>query len=297
MFNKTIPPALRPPNTVIPGYEQDPYPWSDVARFGGPNPSYENEHAAMYGHVLSGVEDVQASYDNPDADWDLDDTENIYELEEMDDTYGSGIFDPDRRPGTANTDMGVFASHDSLPGYLARETPFTVSEDVSSLPSGAPYVSVPAGGMAYIEAWGRPQKPRAFGPVPRPFKMRPSPPTGRKEPYAYLNTPGNQLGPAPPDQTIQRVRPKPGAPMPYFVPRGHEKFQPTFEVQDVPMTPAQIRVRERSHRARVPTRSMIRPMQARAAIGALEMSESSKSWITWGAVGLALGAAGAFLLG
>jgi len=82
------------------------------------------------------------------ANWsDGDDEVLAAELE--DDVVGSGIFDePGRRP-TANPDMGVLASRFGIPGYLARERPFEVSEDIIAA-SGARFVPVPAGGMSYV---------------------------------------------------------------------------------------------------------------------------------------------------
>ncbi|MCP4248747.1 MAG: hypothetical protein GY778_17020, partial [bacterium] len=91
--------------------------------------------------------------------------QEMYELEHQDDTYGSGIFDPGGRSATANANMGVFASHYSLPGYLAREVPFTVSRDVSDITDDAEVVIVPSGGLTYVESRGKLTRPAVLGPT------------------------------------------------------------------------------------------------------------------------------------
>lgn len=78
-----------------------------------------------------------------------DGDDEVLAAELEDDVVGSGIFDePGRRP-TANPDMGVLASRFGIPGYLARERPFEVSEDIIAA-SGARFVPVPSGGMSYV---------------------------------------------------------------------------------------------------------------------------------------------------
>ena len=76
----------------------------------------------------------------------------LSELERDDDVNGSGIFDA-AGTSTVHRTMGVFEDHPSLPGYIARSPPFSVSEVTS--PSGASVVEVPGGGMIYVETGGR----------------------------------------------------------------------------------------------------------------------------------------------
>ena len=93
---------------------------------------------------------------------------HIYDLEKEDDTFGSGIFDPKGRGGTSNANLGIFASHNSLPGFAAREVPFTVSKDVTDITDDADVVTVPGGGMAYVEDQGRLVGAAPPGPTWRP---------------------------------------------------------------------------------------------------------------------------------
>lgn len=93
---------------------------------------------------------------------------HVYDLEKEDDTFGSGIFDPKGRGGTTNTNLGIFAGHYSLPGYAARDVPFTVSKDVTDITDDADVVSVPSGGMSYVEDRGRLVGAAPPGPTWRP---------------------------------------------------------------------------------------------------------------------------------
>jgi len=142
----------------------------------------------MHGRYLSGLggeqPDGRQGYDPQYQD------ESTYDLEAQDDVFGSGIFDPGSRGGTANANMGVFASHYSLPGYIARNIPFTVSRDVSDVTDGAEVVTVPAGGMTFVEQAGRLTRPAVTGPTWRPKALTPAGVTDRDQPYAFLNRPG-----------------------------------------------------------------------------------------------------------
>lgn len=82
--------------------------------------------------------------------------EYAQKLENEDDVKGSGIFDSYGRKATVHMDLGVFADHPSLPGYVDREVQFSVSKDVVDITSGADVVVVPAGGMTYQERGGVP---------------------------------------------------------------------------------------------------------------------------------------------
>lgn len=94
--------------------------------------------------------------------------QHVYDLEKEDDTFGSGIFDPKGRGGTDNPNMGIFAGHYSLPGYVARDVPFTVMKDVTDITDDADVVSVPGGGMYYVEDRGQLARAAPGGPTWRP---------------------------------------------------------------------------------------------------------------------------------
>lgn len=183
--------------------------------------------------------------------------QHIYELEEQDDTYGSGIFDPEGRAGTANPNMGVFASHDSLPGYLAREVPFTVSRDVTDITDDADVVIVPGGGMSYIESRGKLTGPAVLGPTWRPPQIQPAGWTRHDQEYAFMNK-GDSRG------TVLN----PGAPV-----RPPPTYRPerTFEGQavGVPLSPRETGLVPFNHaQVRVPYQSQVQPFVPKAPIHA-----------------------------
>lgn len=119
--------------------------------------------------------------------------QEVYDLESEDDTFGSGIFDPKGRGGTSNPNLGVFATHNSLPGFIARDVPFTVQNDVTDITDGAAVVSVPGGGMFYVEKKGRLGGAAIMGPTWRPPQIEPAGYTRHDQVYAFMNR-GNQRG-------------------------------------------------------------------------------------------------------
>lgn len=174
---------LGPADQVYDGPMADPDPISRLMPLTGQlNPEAEQRFRSQNGDYLNGVDDMMRDtsiVENAEH-------QEVYDAEEQDDVLGSGIFDPSRRPGTANTNMGVLASRYSLPGYIAREVPFTTSQDVTDLTDNASVVSVPGGGMAYVEAYGRLVGPASLGPQPPPPRMRPAPPTSRYQGYVTI---------------------------------------------------------------------------------------------------------------
>lgn len=105
-----------------------------------------------YGRYLAGLDGESMSgkvgYDPQYQD------QHVYDLEKEDDTFGSGIFDAGGRGGTSNANMGVFASHYSLPGFIARDVPFRVQSDVTDITDGAAVVSIPGGGLLAVDDRG-----------------------------------------------------------------------------------------------------------------------------------------------
>jgi hypothetical protein len=220
----------------------------------------------------------------------------LYALENQDDVLGSGIFDDSRRPATANAEMGVFESHYSLPGYQARQVPFEFSDEVTSLPSGAPYIEVPAGGMAYVEAHGGPVWPRAMGPKPPTPHFMPARPTGRMQPYAHMreddrrdSKPIDAMGR---DSRVAPVMQRAPMESSYHLPErpaGHPTRYPQYRTASVPMKPAMRRLRRR------PGLRVVR----RRAMGQDEAVEPKTNWTElakWGAVGAVIGVVGQVVL-
>lgn len=158
------------------------------------NPILRERMRMIHGRYLSGLggesPDGEAGYAQTYQD------QGGYDLEAQDDTYGSGIFDPSGRPGTANTNMGILASHYSLPGYIAREVPFTVSRDVTDITDDAEVVTIPAGGLAVVEHRGKLTRPAITGPTWVPPRIQPAGNTERYQPYAFMTRPGQAPPPA-----------------------------------------------------------------------------------------------------
>jgi hypothetical protein len=174
--------------------------------------------------------------------------QHVYELEGQDDVYGSGIFDPKGRAGTANPDLGVFASHDSLPGYIAREVPFTVSRDVTDITDDADVVIVPGGGMSYIAPTASVTGPAVLGPTWRPPEIQPAGWTRYDQTYAFMNKAGQK------GTVLNPNAPVKGPPL--YRPR---RTSPDTEV-GVPMVPrGDVMVPFRRQATRVPYQSQVDP--------------------------------------
>ncbi len=173
-----------PSNQLHYGPAYDPSPVSSrLALTGQLNPEFANQYAAEHGRYLPGL---GAAPMKTEQVIERDEHAEIYDLEEQDDVLGSGVFDPYHRPGTANTNMGVFVSHYSLPGYDARAIPFVTSNDVTDLTDDASIVHVPGGGMAYVEARGNLLGPACPTFPPPPPGLDPPRPTPRDQTYVDL---------------------------------------------------------------------------------------------------------------
>lgn len=148
------------------------------------NPQFANHFASQNGRYLSGLGATSMSR-QPEQVAERAEHAEIYDLEGQDDVLGSGIFDPYRRPPTANSNVGVFASHYSLPGYHARERPFEVNTEITDLTADAQVVGIPSGGMAYIEHGGAQPYPQ-IGPSAPSMRLGPAATTNQYEPYVEL---------------------------------------------------------------------------------------------------------------
>jgi hypothetical protein len=206
-----------------PGYA-DSYAARNLALVGQVSPYVRESMRREHGRYLSGLggEGAGGAVASDSAYGDR----ATLELEDQDDTYGSGVFDEPGRSGTSNPNMGVFASHYSWPGYLAREIPFTVSRDVSDVTDDADVVGVPGGGLAYVEHRGRLTDPAILGPTWRPPSLHNAGYTQRDQVFAFLNRPCDP--PRPPLNPNAPVRPPPR-----YRPRRH----PTTWVEPVPQSP------------------------------------------------------------
>ena len=219
-----------------------------IPHLGGQNPATVERMRKNYGRYLSGF-----GGESPDGAVGYDPRyqgQEIYDLEGEDDTFGSGIFDPEGRGGTANANMGVFASHDSLPGFIARDVPFTVQNDVTDITDNAAVVSVPGGGMAYVEKNGRPGGAAVMGPTWRPPQIEPAGYTRHDQVYAFMNKPG------------QRGHDLfPGAPLRRQPPLRRPARTSTNYAERVPWSPSETSVPFDMQGRRVPTTSIVHGTQ------------------------------------
>jgi len=225
------------------GTSNQPYPdpfWPDFIEanlriIGSDTPHNVERYQMAHGRHLAGLGNIGADggvQASDEPDWSDRATR---ELEGDDDVVGSGIFDEAGSPATVNRRLGVFADDPSIPGFIARNPPFTVNHEVKDV-NGAQVVEVPAGGMSYVEVDGRlappalwpkpPSQATQYGPVPwRPssHQVGLSPQAHRLGMQSIVNpTPGSipvngdhMYGgrmPAP-------LAPIPPPPMPMFAPR------------------------------------------------------------------------------
>jgi hypothetical protein len=188
---------------------QSPYPEGRaIALLGQPSPSLEARMMAHRGR-LAGFDDDEIGNEPPRSDankWSELATE---QLEKDDDVYGSGIFD---RPGrmTSNVGDGVFASDYSLPGYVARESPYAVSRDITDVTSGGEVVMIPGGGFYHVEQEGSIQPSPILGPTPRPPRLTvpqprpvyPGGPTVHDAPYTVTQPESAAQGPLYPNAPV-----------------------------------------------------------------------------------------------
>jgi len=290
----------------------DPSPISrDLELTGELNPVDKGRMALQNGQYLSGVDAMVQPSENI---VERDEHAEIFDMERQDDVLGSGVFDPYHRGGTANRNTGVFASKASLPGYLAREVPFTVSREVTDLTDGAAVVTVPAGGMAYVERDGHLTDMRYQGQQPAQPQLRPAPPTTRDQPYVDLSptrpvgwdvdsllhhADGGSYNVPPATST---PGPAPRAPVPAYSgfgqtpvgwPPGRLEREPMFHVKQLPQTPVARAVRWAPQAARLSARSMVSPMVASLAFGQdpAAPKTSTATWVAYGVAGVAVGAA------
>jgi hypothetical protein len=186
-------------------------------------------------------------------------------LEAEDDVSGSGIFDS-AGTATVHTNMGVFQDHPSIPGYIARNPPYTVNREVSAIDSGAEVVEVAGGGLNYVERDGRLFGPSG-GPAPPPVPRAIPGSTGPDEPYIVL-------GP-----------PNPSRWTPPTVP-------PDWRMRAAPMNPAS---------ARVDWRSIWDPAMAEVQVGTGMGQDAPAStpsgWGSYLFAGLLVGGAAALFVG
>lgn len=131
----------RQPNSGVYGPPGSP----DLRPSQAPSPVFQSKLDRMYGRTLAGME-VQDEGAEPG--WAANE---LKLLAEVDDVQGNGVFDPPGAHPNIHPDAGVFAARYSLPGYDARERPFSLSE-VHDVTTGRPIRVVPSGAVAMDSA-------------------------------------------------------------------------------------------------------------------------------------------------
>lgn len=130
---------------TLPSMEQVGPP--DTRYSSGTAPFYESGIQSMYGRSLAGS-DHTVQDEKAEPAWA---SNELAHYAEMDDVQGSGIFDPPGTHPNIHPDAGVFATNYSLPGYHAREVPFSNTE-VRDVTTGRPVRAVPSGAVAFDSA-------------------------------------------------------------------------------------------------------------------------------------------------
>lgn len=153
---------------------------------GQESPEVEEHYYRMHGRYLNGFSGAEEQWQQMRR---YDVTPELFAANESDDSAGAGIFD-DPHVATVHNEMGVFADHPALPGYIKRTLPFLISPEVSDAPAGAGVVEVPGGGMWAVESMGVPTR---FPGVPasRPAFERPGR-SSQLNPYVLQTAPDPQ---------------------------------------------------------------------------------------------------------
>jgi hypothetical protein len=121
---------------------------SDARYTSGTSPTYAAPFDRRYGRRLAGMGQVGGDIEVEDESADPGYASNeLALLAEMDDIQANGIFDPPGTHPNIHPDAGVFAARFSLPGYHAREVPFSVTE-VRDATTGRQVVAVPSGAVS-----------------------------------------------------------------------------------------------------------------------------------------------------
>lgn len=115
------------------------------------NPSY-SAYRGTRGRFLAGLSgmDIKET-DMLSADGIKDYANELDTLAVADDVVGNGVFDPPGTAGNIHPDYGVFADHESLPGYIERDQFYTPSEVIDAT-TGKRVMYVPAGAVAIDKA-------------------------------------------------------------------------------------------------------------------------------------------------
>lgn len=107
------------------------------------NPSYDM-YAGAYGRNIAGLGDNMMSSSDEGVKTYANELDS---LAIADDIQGNGVFDPAGTQGNIHPDYGVFADHQSLPGFLVRDRDYQPSQVIDGT-TGEPVMFVPGGAVA-----------------------------------------------------------------------------------------------------------------------------------------------------
>lgn len=136
------------------------------------NPAYDQYSGARRRH-LAGLSGVDMQNAEPVKDY----ANELDILQQADDVVGNGIFDPHGSHSNVHPDQGVFADHQSLPGYVDREQ-FYMPSEVEDATTDAQVMYVPGGAVGIDEAQKQAYQNRLLWSLPpgiNPLAMQEAP--------------------------------------------------------------------------------------------------------------------------
>jgi hypothetical protein len=118
-----------------------------------------------------------------------------------DDVNGNGVFDPNNSHGNIHPDEGVFADHQSIPGYMKRDHFYNPSE-VFDIPGGGDVMYVPGGAVSFQQGqpetlrkqrllWELPPSVNPFEPDPIPQDSTVNAPTATRPVSGFFEKKAN----------------------------------------------------------------------------------------------------------
>ncbi len=111
------------------------------------SPAYA-PYPAAHGRNLAGLDMNDFDMSPTSADEGIKDyPSELDALQVADDVQGNGMFDPAGSHGNIHPDYGIFADHESIPGYVARDQDYRPS-GVTDATTGNQIMFVPGGAVA-----------------------------------------------------------------------------------------------------------------------------------------------------
>ena len=143
---------LRPPYPVYDeaGFERQPLPFGPPDMWpSGLGPEY-SVYASAHGRHLAGDNEMEPKGIDSQTSEGIETYPNeLNVLSQADDVDGNGVFDPHGSHGNVHPDAGVFQDHESLPGYVARDHFYDLSEVEDLTKPGGRTMYVPGGAVAF----------------------------------------------------------------------------------------------------------------------------------------------------